>query len=87
MKFYDRLDLSRAHLDDVLSVPADRARALEVARRRRLPLRSVTRAITRGGFWIYVFQLDADVQVGTVTLAGIRPGQEIIATARRAVKR
>ena len=59
VKFYDRLDLSRARLDDVLTVPANRAKALDVARERHLPRQSLTRATTRMGLWVYVFQLGA----------------------------
>lgn len=80
VKFYDRLDLSRSHLDDVLTVPANRAKALDVARERHLPRQSLTRATTRMGFWVYVFQLGADVQLGTVTLAGAEPGPENVVT-------
>lgn len=80
VKFYDRLDLSRAHLDDVLTVPANRAKALDVARERHLPRQSLTRATTRMGLWVYVFQLGADVQLGTVTLAGAEPGPENVVT-------
>lgn len=80
VKFYDRLDLSRAHLDDVLTVPANRAKALDVARERHLPRQSLTRASTRMGFWVYVFQLGADVHLGTVTLAGAQPGPENVVT-------
>lgn len=32
------------------------------------------------GFWVYVFQLGADVQLGTVTLAGAEPGPEHVVT-------
>lgn len=80
VKFYDRLDLSRARLDDVLTVPANRAKALDVARERHLPRQSLTRATTRMGLWVYVFQLGADVQLGTVTLAGAEPGPENVVT-------
>ncbi|TCO49660.1 hypothetical protein [Actinocrispum wychmicini] len=80
MKFYDRLDLSRTHLDDVLVVPANRAKALDMARERHLPRQALTRATTHMGFWVYVFQLDADTELGTVTLAGARPGPENVAT-------
>lgn len=80
VKFFDRLDLSRADLDDVLIVPANRAKALDVARERRLPRQSLTRATTREGFWVYVFQLGADVHLGTVTLAGAQPGPEHLVT-------
>lgn len=80
VKFYDRLDLSRLRLDDVLTVPANRAKALDVARERHLPRQSLTRATTRMGFWVYVFQLGADVQLGTVTLAGAEPGPEHVVT-------
>lgn len=80
VKFYDRLDLSRAHLDDVLTVPANRAKALDVARERHLPRQSLTRATNRMGFWVYVFQLGADVQLGTVTLAGAQPGSKNVVT-------
>jgi hypothetical protein len=80
VKFYDRLDLSRARLDDVLTAPANRAKALDVARELHLPRQSLTRATTRLGFWVYVFQLGADVQLGTVTLAGAQPGQEHLVT-------
>ena len=79
-KFYDRLDLSRAHLDDVLTAPANRAKALDVARELNLPRQSLTRATTRLGFWVYVFQLGADVQLGTVTLAGAQPGPQNVVT-------
>jgi hypothetical protein len=79
-KFYDRLDLSRAHLDDVLTAPANRAKALDVARELNLPRQSLTRATTRLGFWVYVFQLGADVQLGTVTLAGTQPGPQNVVT-------
>jgi hypothetical protein len=80
VKFYDRLDLSRARLDDVLTVPANRTRALDVAQDRHLPRQALTRATTREGFWVYVFQLRADVQLGTVTLAGAQPGPENVIT-------
>ncbi|MGW5051518.1 hypothetical protein [Actinokineospora sp. NPDC004072] len=80
VKFYDRLDLSRACLDDVLTVPTNRAKALDVARGRHLPRQSLTRATNRMGFWVYVFQLGADVQLGTVTLAGAQPGPEHVVT-------
>jgi hypothetical protein len=80
VKFYDRLDLSRTRLDDVLTVPANRAKALDVARELRLPRQSLTRATTRKGFWVYVFQLGADVQLGTVTLAGAQPGPQNVVT-------
>ncbi len=79
-KFYDRLDLSRADLDDVLTAPANRAKALDVARQLHLPRQSLTRATTRLGFWVYVFQLGADVQLGTVTLAGAQPGHQNLVT-------
>lgn len=80
VKFYDRLDLSRLRLDDVLTVPANRAKALDVARDRHLPRQSLTRATTRTGFWVYVFQIGADVQLGTVTLAGGEPGADNVVT-------
>lgn len=80
VKFYDRLDLSRARLDDVLTVPANRTGALDVAQDRHLPRQALTRATTREGFWVYVFQLGADVQLGTVTLAGAQPGPENVIT-------
>ncbi len=80
VKFFDRLDLSRADLDDVLIVPANRAKALDVARERHLPRQSLTRATTREGFWVYVFQLRADTKLGTVTLAGAQPGPEHLVT-------
>ncbi|WP_146771135.1 hypothetical protein [Prauserella muralis] len=76
MKFYDRLDLSRLRLDDVHTVPANRAKALDVARDRHLPRQSLTRM----GLWVYVFQLGADVHLGTVTLAGAQPGPENVVT-------
>lgn len=80
VKFYDRLDLSRARLDDVLTVPANRAKALDVARERHLPRQSLTRATTGMGFWVYLFQLGADVRLGTVTLAGAQPGAQNVVT-------
>lgn len=61
-------------------MPANRAKALDVARERHLPRQSLTRATTRMGFWVYVFQLSADVQLGTVTLAGTQPGPENVVT-------
>jgi hypothetical protein len=76
VKFFDRLDLARADLDNVLIVSANRAKALDVARERNLPRQSLTRATTREGFWVYVFQLGADTDLGTVTLAGAQPGPE-----------
>jgi hypothetical protein len=79
-KIYDRLDLSRVRLDDVLTVPARRARALDVARERDLPRQSLTRAINRMGFWFYVFQFGADIELGTVTVAGVQPGPENVVT-------
>jgi hypothetical protein len=79
-KFYDRLDLSRACLDDVLTAPANRAKALDMAQQLHLPRQSLTRATTRLGFWVYVFQLGADVQLGTVTLAGAQPGPRNLVT-------
>lgn len=80
VKFFDRLDLSRADLTDVLIVPANRAKALDVARERHLPRQSLTRPTTREGFWVYVFQLRADIHLGTVTLAGAQPGPENVVT-------
>lgn len=80
VKFYDRLDLSQAPLDNVLTVPANRATALYVARERGLPRRALTLASTDRGFWVYVFQLGADIQLGTVTLAGAQPGPENVVT-------
>lgn len=80
VKFYDRLELSQAYLDNVLTVPANRAMARYVARERCLPRRTLTLARTDRGFWVYVFQLGADPQLGTVMLAGARPGPENVVT-------
>ena len=48
--------------------------------RAHLPRQSLTRATTRMGFWVYVLQFGADVQFGTVFLAGAQPGPDNVVT-------
>jgi hypothetical protein len=80
MKLYDHLDLSLANLDNVLTVRPNRDAALYVAQERGLPRSALTLAHTDRGFWVYVFQLSADIRLGTITLAGAQPGTENVVT-------
>jgi hypothetical protein len=80
VKIYNCLDLSQAYLNNVLTVPANRGAALYVARERGLPRGALTLACTDRGFWVYVFQIGSDNQLGTITLAGAQPGPENLVT-------
>lgn len=75
---YDRLDLTGVRLEAVLTGTRGRAAMLTTARERGYPARTVTPALTRFSR-IYVIQVDADLDDGTVTLAARDGGTVTVA--------